>query len=143
LVTQIWASYWKPIKKEEGEVGFVRGFRISTLLFGVGLVYFAVHFFVGQQGLLSWRAYVQRADELSLEKEALLARKQALELNVARLTAQGGDRDFLEELAFAKLGLVGPGDVLIPLPSRPLAPTTQDGGQTGTALPPSAQTPNL
>ncbi len=55
----------------KGIVGmaFLKGIRISTFLFSGVLVYFAVHFFVGQQGVLSWHSYVQRADSLMAERD--------------------------------------------------------------------------
>jgi cell division protein FtsB len=114
---------------------FLRGLRISTFIFSLGLVYFAVHFFVGQQGLLSWRSYVQRADELTIEKQALVARRVALSQRVARLQPGKVDADFVEERAFSQLGLIKPGDIVIPLPQTPSAPKA--------AVTPSVQTPNL
>jgi cell division protein FtsB len=98
-------------------MSMLRGLRISTFIFALGLVYFAVHFFVGQQGLLSWRYYVQRADELTIEKQALLERRTALTQRIARLQAGGGDPDYIEEQAFSQLGLVGPNDIAIKLPT--------------------------
>lgn len=115
----------------------LRGLRISTFIFSLGLVYFAVHFFVGQQGLLSWRSYVQRADELSVEKQALVARRLELTKRVTRLQPGKVDPDFLEERAFSQLGLVGTKDIAIPLPATP-PPTVSKA-----AVPPSTQTPNL
>lgn len=114
-------------------MGYLRGLRISTFLFSVGLVYFAVHFFVGQQGLLSWRAYVQTADRLSTERDALRARRINLEARVKNLQPGQADIDFVEELAFSQLRLVGPQDIVITL-SKPAAPTV---------VPSSTQTPNL
>jgi cell division protein FtsB len=101
----------------------LRGLRISTFIFSLGLVYFAVHFFVGQQGLLSWRAYVQRADELTIQKQVLVARRLELTKRVDRLQPMRADADFLEERAFSQLGLVGNSDIVIPLASSTSAPT--------------------
>lgn len=95
----------------------LRGLRISTFLFSLGLVYFAVHFFVGQQGLLSWRAYVQHADELTIEKQNLIARRISLSDKVARLSSSTADVDYFEERAFSQLGLVHPQDIAIKLGS--------------------------
>jgi cell division protein FtsB len=95
----------------------LRGLRISTFVFSLGLIYFAVHFFVGQQGLLSWRYYVQRADQLSLEKQALVSRRLTLVQRIERLKADGGDADYIEERAFSQLGLLGPQDIAIALPN--------------------------
>jgi cell division protein FtsB len=122
-------------KVGEGQVIILRGLRISTFIFSLGLVYFAVHFFVGQQGLLSWRSYVQRADELTLEKQALVARRVALTQRVARLQPGKVDADFIEERAFSQLGLVKSGDIAIPLASEAPIPKA--------AVTPSLQTPNL
>jgi cell division protein FtsB len=125
-------------------VGLLRGFRISTLIFAVGLVYFAVHFFVGQQGLLSWRAYIQRADELSAQQHELVARRVELEARIQKLQPGKTDVDFIEELAFSQLGLVGPNDILIPLPTpTPNAIQGKDAEGTPTVVPANSQTPNL
>lgn len=94
---------------------YLRGLRISTFIFSIGLIYFAVHFFVGQQGLLSWRGYVQQSDHLIAEKETLIARRLALELRINRLQPQKVDIDFIEERAFSQLGLLHPSDIVIPL----------------------------
>jgi cell division protein FtsB len=119
-------------------VTILRGLRISTFIFSLGLVYFAVHFFVGQQGLLSWRSYVQRADELTLEKQALVARRIELTQRVGRLQPSHADADFIEERAFSQLGLMGTADIAIPL----LPPSPQPADPAA-AVTPSTQTPNL
>jgi cell division protein FtsB len=119
-------------------VGFLRGLRISTFIFSIGLVYFAVHFFVGQQGLLSWRGYVQRADELSVERDKLAARRIALEVRIARLQPGKVDSDYVEDRAFSQLGLLGPNDIAIPLPTDGLPKASNP-----TAVTSDTQTPNL
>lgn len=106
-------------------MGYLRGLRISTFIFSVGLVYFAVHFFVGQQGLLSWRGYVQRADQLIVERDQLVARRQILEARVKNLQPGHVDADAVEELAFAQLRLTSPQDIVIVLPKTVL-PTVVD-----------------
>ncbi len=119
-------------------MGFLRSLRISTFIFSISLVYFAFHFFVGQQGLLSWRGYIQRADVLTVERDKLAARRVALELRIKRMQPGQVDQDFLEERAFSQLGLLAPDDVVIPLQKSVLpkvAPTT--------VVTPSTQTPNL
>jgi cell division protein FtsB len=119
-------------------VEFLRGLRISTFIFSIGLVYFAVHFFVGQQGLLSWRSYVQRADELLIERDQLTSRRAALELRIGRMQPGKTDPDFVEERAFYQLGLLGQHDIAIPLPKAVLPKASP-----ATAVTPSTQTPNL
>ena len=117
---------------------FLRCLRISTFIFSIGLVYFAVHFFVGQQGLLSWRGYIQRADELTVERDKLVAQRVALEVRISRLQPGKVDADFVEERAFSQLGLLGPTDIMIPLPKPvPL------NYPSPTAVTASAQAPNL
>jgi cell division protein FtsB len=121
----------------------LRGVRISTLLFAGVLVYFAVHAFVGQQGLLSWRAYVERADRLTQERDTLIARREALETKVGRLHGSAPDSDYLEERAFAQLRLLKPNDVVIALPPPGTEPAgTQNIPTTaqGTASLPAATT---
>jgi cell division protein FtsB len=118
-------------------VEFIRGLRISTCIFAAGLIYFAIHFFVGQQGLLSWRSYVQRADELVVQRDQLIAHRKELEVRIARLQPHKVDVDYLEERAFSQLGLVAPTDMVVHVPKAELS--KQPGAA---ALPPSAQTPN-
>jgi cell division protein FtsB len=111
----------------------LRGLRISTFIFSLALVYFAVHFFVGQQGLLSWRGYVQRADDLTIEKQKLVTRRIELTRRIARLQPGRVDADFIEERAYSQLRLVGPNDIAIPIPiAKPKAAVTA-----------STQSPNL
>ena len=117
-------------------MAFLKGIRISTFLFAGVQVYFAVHFFVGQQGLLSWRSYVQKADELTLEHQSLIAQRQELEARVQRFASGAVDVDFLEERAFVQLGMVGPDDIVIRLPV-----TSTSAAQTG-AKTASSQTRN-
>ena len=119
-------------------MGFLRGLRISTFIFSIGLVYFAVHFFVGQQGLLSWRGYVQRADALTVERDKLVARRSLLEVRIKRMQPGHVDADFIEERAFSQLGLLGANDVIIPLPKPAVSKETP-----ATVVTPSTQTPNL
>ena len=119
-------------------MGFLRGLRISTFIFSVGLVYFAVHFFVGQQGLLSWRGYIQRADQLTVERDVLVARRIALETRITRFQPGTVDADFIEERAFSQLGLVGTTDVVIAVPKSQLPNPSPP-----TAVTSSTQTPNL
>lgn len=122
----------------EEQVGFLRSLRISTFLFSIGLVYFAFHFFVGQQGLLSWRSYVQRADVLSVERDKLISHRTALETRISRMQPGKVDADFVEERAFSQLGLVAAGDIIIALPKPPL-----EKASPATVVTPSTQTPNL
>jgi cell division protein FtsB len=119
-------------------VGFLRSLRISTFIFSIGLVYFAFHFFVGQQGLLSWRGYVQRADILSVERDKLVARRIALETRIKRMQPGHVDADYLEERAFSQLGLLSANDVVVPLAKAALP---KEGPTT--VVTPSTQTPNL
>jgi cell division protein FtsB len=120
-------------------VGFLGGLRISTFIFSIGLIYFAVHFFIGQQGLLSWRGYVQRSDELSLERDRLSARRTALEVRMGRLQPGKTDADFVEERAFSQLGLVGPTDIVILLPTKKLASQTPATVVTPDTQPPISE----
>jgi cell division protein FtsB len=118
-------------------MGFLGGLRISTFIFSIGLIYFAVHFFIGQQGLLSWRGYIQRADELSVERDRLLVRRADLEKKISRLQPGKTDADFIEERAFTQLGLIGPDDIVIILPNAAAFKPSP------TAVTPNTQPPNL
>jgi cell division protein FtsB len=132
---------WHRIAKHRqgrAQVAVLRGLRISTFIFAIALVYFVFHFFVGQQGLLSWRGYIARADALTVERDQLVARRAALETRIGRMQPGQVDADFVEERAFSQLGLLGPKDIAIPLPQPELP---KEGGAT--VVTPSTQTPNL
>ena len=97
-------------------MAFLKGIRISTYLFAGVLVYFAVHFFIGQQGVLSWHSYIQRADVLMEERDGLVKRRTDLERRLARYQPERVDTDYVEERAMSQLGLAGPNDVVFRLP---------------------------
>jgi cell division protein FtsB len=113
-------------------MAFLKGIRISTFLFSGVLVYFAVHFFVGQQGVLSWHSYVQRADRLMAERDDLVKQRAELERKLARYKPSHVDSDYVEERAMSQLGLAGPHDIVLSLPKT----------AAGTASSASSQTPN-
>ncbi|GIU68104.1 FtsB family cell division protein [Candidatus Phycosocius spiralis] len=113
-------------------MAFLKGIRISTYLFAGVLVYFAVHFFVGQQGVLSWHGYVKRADVLLEERDVLINRRRELERRLARYQPGRVDSDYVEERAIAQLGLAGPHDIMIRLSK----PAIRSGATA------SVQTPN-
>jgi cell division protein FtsB len=114
-------------------MGFLRSLRISTFIFSVGLVYFAVHFFVGQQGLLSWRGYIQSADQLTIERDELVAKRKILEARIKNLQPGRVNTDAVEELAFAQLRLTAPGDIVVIMPKQ--APPTVVGASMQTSNP--------
>jgi cell division protein FtsB len=111
-------------------MAFLKGIRISTFLFSGVLVYFAVHFFVGQQGVLSWHSYVQRADSLMAERDGLVKRRIELERKLARYTAGQVDSDYVEERAMSKLGLAGSNDIAMPLPKTAADVVSSASSQT-------------
>jgi cell division protein FtsB len=118
----------------KGIVGmaFLKGIRISTFLFAGVLVYFAVHFFVGQQGMLSWHSYVQRADSLMAERSSLAKQRAALEQRLERYRIGHVDSDYLEERAMFQLGLAGPNDIAILLPKAAAVAVPSASSQTHT-----------
>lgn len=95
---------------------FLRATNLSTIAFALVLAYFAVHLFVGQQGLLSWFEYSRESKGLMAEAAALSAKRTSLEARVTRLRAARVDGDYLEERAFAQLGFAGAQDIVIRLP---------------------------
>jgi cell division protein FtsB len=116
----------------KGIVGmaFLKGIRISTFLFSGVLVYFAVHFFVGQQGVLSWHSYVQRADSLMAERDDLVKQRAELERKLARYRAGQVDSDYVEERAMSQLGLAGPDDIAVSLPKTAAVAAPSASSQT-------------
>lgn len=111
-------------------MAFLKGIRISTFLFSGVLVYFAVHFFVGQQGVLSWHSYVKAADSLMAERDRLVKQRAELERKLARYRAGQVDSDYVEERAMSQLGLAGPNDVAMPLPKTAAVAASSASSQT-------------
>lgn len=111
-------------------MAFLKGIRISTFLFSGVLVYFAVHFFVGQQGVLSWHSYVQRTDSLLVEHESLVKQRTELERRLARYRVGQVDSDYVEERAMSQLGLAGPRDIALSLPKTAAVGVSSASSQT-------------
>lgn len=99
------------------------GIRLSTVVFGAVLAYFAVNAFIGQQGLISWHDHARRADSLMAELSALQAREAELADRVARLRGAEPDADLVEEVAWQQLGMARPDAwaVMLPEPAAPVA----------------------
>ncbi|WP_085339073.1 FtsB family cell division protein [Aquidulcibacter paucihalophilus] len=111
-------------------MAFLKGIRISTFLFSGVLVYFAVHFFIGQQGVLSWHSYAQTADRLMAERDVLVKQRAELERKLARYRAGQVDSDYVEERAMSQLGLAGPDDIALSLPKTAVATPSSASSQT-------------
>jgi cell division protein FtsB len=111
-------------------MAFLRNMRISTFLFAGVLIYFSIHFFIGQQGLLSWRSYVLRADSLTEERNQLIAKRDELQKRVKRYAPAHADADYVEERAFSQLGLIGSQDIVVRLPETAALNTSSASSQT-------------
>lgn len=85
---------------------------------GVLLVYLGYHALAGEQGLASWRELQVEVDTLEQERDALLARRDALSRDVERLLPGSLDLDLVEELARTKLHYAYPDDLVIALPDQ-------------------------
>lgn len=86
--------------------------------------YFIYHAVGSERGLLAYprlteqrEALRQQAAALDEQQAALEARRRLLDprLNSKRMI----DEDYVDELARRDLGLVGPGDLVLPLPELP------------------------
>lgn len=80
------------------------------------MAYFIFHAVSGNAGLLAWQGY--RAERASVETDAarVAASKAALQHQVALLDPRHVDRDYADERVRRDLGVVGPNEVIIPMP---------------------------
>ena len=85
----------------------------------LGFVFLGAQAFTGEQGLLSWRQYSIRADQLEREKAQLDARLIELNTKVSRLRGVNADKDAIEEYAISELIMASPADVAIKIPLAP------------------------
>ena len=90
---------------------------MSSKLAGASLsalvLYFAYHAFAGDQGLGRWSDMQREAQDLEDDLEALLAEIDALESDIARLSPETADADYIEGLARRKLGFAYPGELIL------------------------------
>lgn len=82
----------------------------------LGFVFLGAQAFTGEQGLLSWRQYSLRADQLELEKAQLAIRTKELNAKIAQLNGANPDRDAIEEYAISHLIMAYPNDIVVNLP---------------------------
>jgi cell division protein FtsB len=95
-----------------------RARAITGPVLGISLVcYFAYHLFVGDRGLLAWMQLSQELRDGKATLAALDIERQTLERRVGLLQPDHLDPDMLDERARATLNLVGPNEIVVPLPS--------------------------
>ncbi|MEO0983904.1 MAG: septum formation initiator family protein [Pseudomonadota bacterium] len=77
------------------------------------ILYFAYHAFAGDQGLGKWSDMQREAADLQDQLVALTAEIEAMERDIARLTPETADPDFIEGLAREKLGYAYPHELIL------------------------------
>lgn len=93
------------------KIGAIAGQLVGATVMG----YFAYHAVEGDRGLIAlWntRFEIERADR---ELAAATAERSAIEHRVKLLRPESLDRDMLEERARVMLGVIGPGELIIPV----------------------------
>lgn len=75
--------------------------------------YFGFHAVKGKHGLEARAGLVSRAERLGTELDGLVAVRRRLEREVALLSEQKPDLDYVEEVARGMLGYARPGDVVL------------------------------
>ncbi len=88
----------------------------AKVVFVLMVMFLAAQAFLGEQGILKWRVYSLQSDELAKEKSALVAEREGLEKQIALLKNGTASRDYVEELAMNKLGMVGENDIIVKIP---------------------------
>ena len=97
-----------------------RGRAIAGPVLGISLVcYFAYHLIVGDRGLLAWMELTQELRDARATLAALDTERETFDRRVGLLQPEHLDPDMLDERARATLNLVGPNEVVIPLPAEP------------------------
>lgn len=93
------------------KIGAIAGQLVGATVMG----YFAYHAVEGDRGLIAlWntRFEIERADR---ELAVVTAEKSAIEHRVKLLRPESLDRDMLEERARVMLGVIAPGELIIPV----------------------------
>ncbi len=83
------------------------------------IFYFGTHALFGPAGFFALDDIRQERTALAEETRALLARKAALDRDIALLDPRGADPDFADELVRRHLGVVRPDEVIVPLQRAP------------------------
>ena len=93
-----------------------RFFLLFLLLFGVGMILISL---VGDQGLIAYQGLRGEAQALRADVTRLEARRREL---AQQIEALHNDPDYIAQLARRQLGLVKPGEVVLPLPLKEPVP---------------------
>ncbi len=78
--------------------------------------YFAFHAISGNAGLLAWQGYKVERASVDADAAKVAAAKASLQRQVALLDPHHVDKDYADERVRRDLGVVGPNEVIIPLP---------------------------
>ncbi|UAJ09413.1 FtsB family cell division protein [Glacieibacterium megasporae] len=78
--------------------------------------YFAFHAISGNAGLIAWQGYKTERAAVDADAAKVGAVKAALQRQVALLDPHHVDKDYADERVRRDLGVVGPNEVIIPLP---------------------------
>jgi len=79
------------------------------------MLYFGTHALVGPAGYLALDDIREERAELAEQKAGLVARRSALNRDIALLDPRGADPDFADELVRRHLGVIRPDEVIVPL----------------------------
>lgn len=78
--------------------------------------YFAFHAVSGNAGLLAWQGYKLEHKAVDADAGRIASAKAALQRQVVLLDPRHVDKDYADERVRRDLGVVGPNEVIIPLP---------------------------
>ncbi len=78
--------------------------------------FFAFHAVSGNAGLLAWQGYKVEHKAVDADAARIALTKTALQRQVALLDPHHVDRDYADERVRRDLSVIGPNEVIIPLP---------------------------
>lgn len=104
----------------------------------LAIAYFVGHAVSGPAGLFAWKDYARQQAQLTADLAAKREARTALERQVQSVDPRHVDRDMAEVLVRKNLNVVGPDEVIVPLPPEAgtNAPPEAGSGAEGTAKAP-------
>lgn len=87
----------------------------------LAIAYFVGHAVSGPAGLFAWKDYARDKARLTAELAAQREAKAALRRQVELVDPRHVDRDMADELVRKNLNVVGPDEVIVPLPPEAAA----------------------
>ncbi len=98
-------SFKTHLKKERTVKTVQAVLSVFFFLFFIQISYLLLH---GEQGYFALKGVEHRLEEVSLEHDLLLFRRQSIEAHVKGLRPQSIDKDLLDERARLVLGMIPP-----------------------------------